>query len=120
MSSEDTPRTPRISDDIHSTPSGATVVDGPRGMAYMRLVMLRQSLRLQVRTGMVPSRGINPCKIAREEFGIRARRRDKVLAEFEGLWERLGPEGMVDLQLQRRQALVGDVQERVMRNPEVQ
>jgi hypothetical protein len=50
-----------------------------------RLMALRQAMRLEVRTGIKATAKGNPFKICREEFGIKARKKELVLAEFEAL-----------------------------------
>lgn len=63
--------------------SSATVITGDH-IQLFRLLSLKQAMAFEVKTGMKMCR-INPFNIAREEFGIKARKKVDVLEQFTAL-----------------------------------
>ena len=74
-----------------NTTNGATVITGDHIHAY-RLLLLLRSMEFEVQTGiMMTSRSkANPFKIVRQEFGIKARKKDQVASEFRKILEAKG------------------------------
>jgi hypothetical protein len=69
---------------IEITPTGATIITGEH-IAVYRMLALRSMMRLEVKTGMKATSRGNPFKAVREEFGITARKKELVLAQFEDI-----------------------------------
>lgn len=90
-----------ISDDIHTNTNGTTVINGPRGMAFYKLLHLKSAMKIEIESGMqMTSRAkANPWKIAKDYFGIEGRKRDLIYQRFLKLYEEKGEEGMVDMML---------------------
>lgn len=65
---------------IETTQSGAVMITGAHINTY-RLMVLKQAMEINIKTGMNLTR-INPFPIVRSEFGITARNKKDVYAEF--------------------------------------
>lgn len=66
---------------IEVTSTGAMMITGEHIGLY-RLLTLKHAMQLEIKTGMKASRGFNPFKIARDEFGITAKKKELVLEQY--------------------------------------
>jgi hypothetical protein len=60
-------------------------IDTPEGIEAYRCLALYSALKLEVRTGMKMSRGISTLKILQEQYGVKSKRKDAALTEWEGI-----------------------------------
>ena len=65
---------------IETTSTGATMITGEHVSVY-RLLVLKQAMEINIKTGMILTR-IKPFPIVRREFGITSRSKKDVYAEF--------------------------------------
>jgi hypothetical protein len=58
----------------------------PKAIEFYALCALRSALSLNIKTGMIPSRGVNPYAIAKRKYGLKGNK-EKVLAQLDELIE---------------------------------
>ena len=61
--------------------SGGIMITGDGIDAY-RLMALIKALEIEIRTGMVMSRGVSALKIAQNQYGVKARRKKDAVIEL--------------------------------------
>ena len=62
------------------------VIDTPEGIAAYRLLTMRSALHLET-LGMKASRGVNVCKMVKDQYGFKGRDKKEILRQFENYLE---------------------------------
>lgn len=70
---------------------GATIVEGPKGMALYRLMSLKSALGLESK-GIKVARGVNARKIAKQETGLKTNDYTKLIEAVQAKIDVLNPQ----------------------------
>lgn len=73
-----------MQDGITQLPDGGFIVEGPIHIELYRLLSIRSALKLEVKTGMLLTRGRSAAAVARNLFEHPARNKAKLLTQVEG------------------------------------